>query len=51
MREAVLAHCGEADKSRLKFEQLSTYERDSVIEFLKTLQVVPQYSIPGKPVR
>jgi Di-haem oxidoreductase, putative peroxidase len=51
MREAILAHCREADESRLKFERLSPYERDSVIEFLKTLQVLPRYSIPGKTVR
>jgi hypothetical protein len=45
MREAVLAHAGEALKSRQAFEAASAYEQDSVIEFLKTLQVLP----PGTP--
>ena len=37
----MLAHSGEAIESRRAFEKLSSYERDSVIEFLKTLQVLP----------
>jgi cytochrome c peroxidase len=41
LRQAVLAHDGEAKSSRLEFEALSEYERNSVIEFLKTLQVLP----------
>ena len=41
MREAILAHSGEALASRQAFESLSDYDRDSVIEFLKTLQVLP----------
>ncbi|MFY9559975.1 MAG: di-heme oxidoredictase family protein [Terriglobales bacterium] len=41
MREAVLAHAGEALSSRLAFQALSGYERDCVIEFLKSLQIVP----------
>src|SRR5947209_7490853 len=41
LRQAVLAHDGEARSSRLAFEGLSEYERDAVIEFLKTLQVLP----------
>jgi cytochrome c peroxidase len=41
LREAVLAHSGEALDSRKKFEALSEDGRDSVIEFLKTLQVLP----------
>ena len=41
MREAVLAHAGEALKSRQAFEAASGYEQDSIIEFLKTLEVVP----------
>lgn len=45
MREAVLAHCGEALASRLAFERLGEYQRDSLIEFLKTLQVLPGYTI------
>ncbi|PYU30871.1 MAG: hypothetical protein DMG28_17400 [Acidobacteria bacterium] len=41
MREAVLAHAGEAFSSRQAFEVLPAYEKDCVIEFLKTLQVLP----------
>ncbi|MGH6892099.1 MAG: di-heme oxidoredictase family protein, partial [Dongiaceae bacterium] len=41
LREAVLAHGGEAGNSRAAFERLSENERNSVIEFLKSLQVLP----------
>ena len=41
MRQAVLAHAGEALASRQAFQFLSKYEQDAVIEFLKTLQVLP----------
>lgn len=41
MREAILAHAGEADAERRAFEALSEYDRNCVIEFLKTLQVLP----------
>jgi len=41
MRRAILAHAGEAAETRRAFQQLSDYERDSIIEFLKTLQVLP----------
>jgi len=41
LRQAVKAHDGEAKATRLAFEALSQYEQDSVIEFLKTLQVLP----------
>lgn len=41
MRQATLAHAGEALAARQAFEKLSKYEQDSVIEFLKTLQVLP----------
>jgi hypothetical protein len=41
LRQAVLEHSGEAQAARVAFEGLSDYERDSVIEFLKTLQVLP----------
>jgi hypothetical protein len=40
MRQAILAHGGEAADSRRAFEALSPYERDAIIEFLKTLQVL-----------
>ncbi len=42
LREAVEAHRGEAQDSYLAWQALSDYERDSVIEFLKTLQVLPK---------
>ncbi len=41
MRQALLAHAGEALQSRRAFEGLSKGEQDSVIEFLKSLQALP----------
>lgn len=41
LREAILAHSGEALASRQAFEGLSSYEQGAVIEFLKSLQVLP----------
>src|SRR6184192_4158223 len=41
LRQAVLAHAGEALASRQAFEASGKYEQDSLIEFLKTLQVLP----------
>ncbi len=41
MRRSVLAHWGEALESRKAFEALPEYDKDSLIEFLKTLQVLP----------
>jgi len=41
MRRAVLSHSGEAKESRLAFQSLPASEQDAVIEFLKTLQVLP----------
>jgi hypothetical protein len=41
MREAILAHSGEALGSRQSFEALTTYDRNCAIEYLKTLQVLP----------
>jgi cytochrome c peroxidase len=41
MREAVLAHSGEALAARQAFLNLSEYDRDSIIEFLKSLQILP----------
>jgi len=40
MREAVLAHHGEAEDSYNRFQNLSQYDQDSLIEFLKSLQIV-----------
>ena len=47
MRQAVLAHAGEALAQRQAFQALSSGEQDAVIEFLKTLQILP----PGTPSR
>jgi cytochrome c peroxidase len=41
MREAVLAHAGEAQASSSLFRSLPKYDRDSIIEFLKSLQILP----------
>jgi cytochrome c peroxidase len=41
IRQAVMAHAGEALEQRRAYERLSKYEQDAVIEFLKTLQVLP----------
>lgn len=47
LRAAVLAHRGEAQASRDRFASLPTTEQDALIEFLKSLQVLP----PGTPSR
>jgi len=44
MREVVLAHSGAALASRQAFDALSPYDRDCIIEFLKTLQVLSPQS-------
>jgi len=41
LRQAVLAHAGEAANATAAFNALSSYEQDCVIEFLKSLQVLP----------
>ena len=41
LREAVLGHNGEALPERKAFQKLAPYEQDALIEFLKTLQVLP----------
>jgi cytochrome c peroxidase len=41
LRQSVLAHSGEAKASRQAFQSLPAAEQDAVIEFLKTLQVLP----------
>jgi hypothetical protein len=45
IRESVEAHAGEALDSRQAYEALSDADQDAIIEFLKTLQVLP----PGTP--
>jgi hypothetical protein len=41
LRSSVLAHSGEAVESRKGFQALPEYDKDSLIEFLKSLQVLP----------
>jgi len=41
MRQAIQAHGGEAENERQAFGVLSAYEQAAIIEFLKTLQVLP----------
>jgi hypothetical protein len=45
LRQAVLAHAGEALAERRAFQQAARDDQDSLIEFLKSLQVLP----PGTP--
>jgi hypothetical protein len=47
MRQAVLGHGGEAAASRKAFAAAKPYDQDALIEFLKSLQVLP----PGTPDR
>jgi hypothetical protein len=42
--EAVLAHGGEAQESRDSYATLSAEDQAAVVEFLKTLQVLPEGS-------
>ena len=41
LRQSILAHAGEATAARRAFEALPPSERDALVEFLKTLQVLP----------
>ncbi len=41
LREAILGHAGEALTQRRAFEGLTPDDQDNVVEFLKTLQVLP----------
>jgi len=41
LRQAVLAHAGEALAERQAFERLAGSRQDAVIEFLKSLQLLP----------
>jgi hypothetical protein len=46
MRKAItLGHNGEAKASRLAFQALTSFQQDEIIEFLKSLQILP----PGTP--
>ncbi len=42
MRQAIEAHHGEAEESYQAWVALPDYDRDSIIEFLKTLQMLPE---------
>lgn len=41
MRESIMAHSGESQGSQQAFANLSGYDQGSIIEFLKTLKVLP----------
>ncbi len=41
LRESILAHSGEALRERQAFQALPSEDKDALIEFLKTLQVLP----------
>ncbi|MEO8678074.1 MAG: di-heme oxidoredictase family protein [Vicinamibacterales bacterium] len=47
LRQAVLAHAGEALAERQAFQRLAADQQDAVIEFLKSLQLLP----PGTKAR
>ncbi len=47
LRQSVLGHFGEANAERKAFQSLPEYEQDALIEFLKSLQVLP----PGTKYR
>ncbi len=42
MRQAIDAHCGDASDSATAWAGLSDAERGTIVEFLKTLQVLPE---------
>jgi CxxC motif-containing protein (DUF1111 family) len=41
IRESIMAHAGEAQLSQTNFANLSPYDQGSMIEFLKSLKVLP----------
>ena len=41
LRQAVLAHAGEAQEVTDAFQALSEHEQDTIVEFLKSLQILP----------
>lgn len=41
MRQAIEAHAGEAELARAGFDALSDHDKNSIIEFLKTFQILP----------
>jgi hypothetical protein len=42
MREVVLAHHGEEEDTYAAFQNFKQLRQDSVIEFLKSLRIVPE---------
>jgi len=42
MREAIEAHAGEAEESRENWDALSPFRKNALIEFLKSLRVLPE---------
>jgi CxxC motif-containing protein (DUF1111 family) len=44
--EAIEHHAGEARPARNKYSELSAHDRAAIVEFLKTLQILP----PGSPL-
>jgi hypothetical protein len=42
LREATLSHSGEALASRTAFQELTPFEQDCIIEFMKSLQILPE---------
>jgi len=42
LREAIEAHHGEAESQHQEWSGLATYDRDAIVEFLKSLQVLPE---------
>jgi di-heme oxidoreductase (putative peroxidase) len=41
IRESIMAHAGEAQASQMNFVNMNPYDQKSIIEFLKTLKVLP----------
>mgnify|MGYP001559945419 FL=1 len=48
LKEAILAHGGEASTARQAFQSLGSYEQGSIIEFLKSMQVLPPTAMEHK---
>jgi len=47
IREAILAHGGEAKSTRVAFENLPPTDQRAIVEFLLTLQILPEGSDPS----
>ena len=42
LSEAILLHGGEAEPQRLAYEALSSDDQAAIVEFIKTLQILPE---------